>query len=641
MRTDILAFGLMICLWSGTILAQEAGLLESLLESYESEELYQTDFLELLQELQAHPINLNRASARELLRIPFLSAEQARAIVRYRKEQQAFQSAEELLRIPGVSQELFEALRPYITLAPRRKAARVEYRTQLSRPLHSIRAFDEQVFSNPYQLYHRVALRKGERWQAGATWEKDSGEQNWFDLGSFYGQYHWKPGKSTFVLGDFNLRAGQGLLFNSAYGQPVSIEAFQQFDRSQWEQRLKRSSDENAFLRGGLWRWQMNTSTQVSATFSRQRLDASLNEDSTLVKSFDRSGYHRTETEKARQNRVEEQLIALGFFREFSSGQAGVQYASIRYNLPLLTRFGAPRQAWDYWSGFYSWQRGALTGQGEAALLANRFPALQQSLLIRSPIAGLRYGVLAYYYHPDYWAYHSRGFGQVGAPAQNRAGYLLSVQVRPFPGAVWAAYFRNNRPARQADEFRFVQRTRQVQWRQKWRDSELTLRYTRRIRKGQAGLSRYPERTRENLRFQIRTQVRRGLRLINRLEISWADSALVSARNYGISFYQDWKYRGPSGLQIQLRWTQFDIPAYDFRIYEFENDLPGNFRNILLNDRGYKWFILLSYRPSEQWRLSFKYREIWFPDQEQLGSGFLTVLGNRKQELRFQLALKY
>jgi hypothetical protein len=143
------------------------------------------------------------------------------------------------------------------------------------------------------------------------------------------------------------------------------------------------------------------------------------------------------------------------------------------------------------------------------------------------------------------------------------------------------------------------------------------------------------------LRFHIETHISKSLRLSHRIEASWVSPSRQLTKTHGISFYQDIRYRAGRNVGIQVRWTQFEIPDYDYRLYEFENDLPGNFRNILLNDRGFKWFALVSWSISGRWNIALKYREIYYPDETTLGSGLDTVWGNRKQEIRVQAQITY
>ena len=127
------------------------------------------------------------------------------------------------------------------------------------------------------------------------------------------------------------------------------------------------------------------------------------------------------------------------------------------------------------------------------------------------------------------------------------------------------------------------------------------------------------------------------------MEFSWVNSTdfLEGEKHYGFTIYLDVRYRVSSSFSIQTRWTQFDVSDYDLRLYEFETDLPGNFRNILLNGRGYKWFLVVNYKLGSRWRFSLKYREIRYPDEETLGSGLDTIFGNQKRHIRVQLQVLY
>lgn len=62
------------------------------------------------------PLNINEASPEELVFLPGIGAETARAIVQYRAEHGAFSRAEELLEVSGIGQAKLEEILPYITL---------------------------------------------------------------------------------------------------------------------------------------------------------------------------------------------------------------------------------------------------------------------------------------------------------------------------------------------------------------------------------------------------------------------------------------------------------------------------------------------------------------------------------------------
>ena len=61
------------------------------------------------------PVDLNRASIAELLRLPGIGASRTREIIRYRRGHQ-FKRTSELLRIPGIGRKTFLKLRALVTV---------------------------------------------------------------------------------------------------------------------------------------------------------------------------------------------------------------------------------------------------------------------------------------------------------------------------------------------------------------------------------------------------------------------------------------------------------------------------------------------------------------------------------------------
>jgi hypothetical protein len=621
----------------GQLHAQEIPQYEDILESFETEENTQIDFLEILQHLEDNPINVNSATIRELLRIPFLNQQLAREIVHHRNRNGGYKNETDLLNVEGLSEELLSAISPLIVFKPIRRNPVVDYRVQLGRPLHTIRGYDEPPdrnhYKNPYYLYHRLRWNPGPDIRAGFIWEN----------GSFFLTYHWRKAKSHVLVGDFNLEVGQRLLFSNPYGFPLSIGTTYPFTQTPFRWRPKSAVDENAFLRGVLWDFAPFESSVFTVSYSRHDIDANLSDDSSFVRSIYSSGYHRTATEESKKKRLSEEIISGGFFKDFITEQAGIQISRTSYSLPISIDDETGRQNFTYLSGYYSSTRGLLKLQGEAVLLNGKFPAIQQTLLVKSPNPRMFYSALVYYHHPNYWSFHGRSFGKTSASPSNELGYFLSVSAHIFPTTEIAAYFHAARPVRSFDDFTFLKRSQQFRVIQKLNNSRILLRYTRRIRKGAVAAPTQKfsisEQQTDILRFHIETKLSKQLLLTHRVEASWFNPPAEAGKRHGISFYQDFRYRPAQSLSMQFRWTQFEIPDYDYRLYEFENDLPGNFRNVLLNSRGFKWFFLISYKFVSKWNVALKYRETHYPDEVILGSGLDTVLGNRRREVRAQLQI--
>ncbi len=65
----------------------------------------------------AHAINLNTASATELMQLPHIGQQTAERIVLFRKEHGRFKRPEEVMNVKGVGETSFARLKPFLTVA--------------------------------------------------------------------------------------------------------------------------------------------------------------------------------------------------------------------------------------------------------------------------------------------------------------------------------------------------------------------------------------------------------------------------------------------------------------------------------------------------------------------------------------------
>ncbi|GAA3407557.1 ComEA family DNA-binding protein [Paenibacillus hodogayensis] len=63
-------------------------------------------------------IDLNRATAAELIKLPGIGPSKAQAIVDHRDRQGSFRSIDELKKVKGIGAKTFETLKPLITVGP-------------------------------------------------------------------------------------------------------------------------------------------------------------------------------------------------------------------------------------------------------------------------------------------------------------------------------------------------------------------------------------------------------------------------------------------------------------------------------------------------------------------------------------------
>lgn len=64
-----------------------------------------------------HAINLNTATATELMQLPHIGQKTAERIVLFRKEHGPFRRPEEVLNVKGIGEKSFAQLKPFLTTA--------------------------------------------------------------------------------------------------------------------------------------------------------------------------------------------------------------------------------------------------------------------------------------------------------------------------------------------------------------------------------------------------------------------------------------------------------------------------------------------------------------------------------------------
>jgi competence ComEA-like helix-hairpin-helix protein len=66
----------------------------------------------------SHPIDLNRASAADLERVPGIGPATAKAILEFRQKSGRFHSVDDLLSVRGIGPKKLARMRPYLTVEP-------------------------------------------------------------------------------------------------------------------------------------------------------------------------------------------------------------------------------------------------------------------------------------------------------------------------------------------------------------------------------------------------------------------------------------------------------------------------------------------------------------------------------------------
>ena len=155
--------------------------------------------LEELDSFRSRPLEVNRASRARLLDSGLLSAYQVAALADYRSVSGDILSFSELELVDGFGKEAVTALRPFLSLSSSRVPGSAVKDTVLVSQSAVVRVTLKDV-GGKYRL-------TAGHFEGGGAWRGRDG--------TFHALYRTRHGKV--LLGDFNVRYGQGLAFWSAF----------------------------------------------------------------------------------------------------------------------------------------------------------------------------------------------------------------------------------------------------------------------------------------------------------------------------------------------------------------------------------------------------------------------------------------
>jgi hypothetical protein len=360
MKTLLLSSALLsatFCLW-----AQQEKHLQQLIDDIagmpDMDVPYETLYENLVQ-LFSEPYDLNRVTAKELHLLGFLSSQQINALIQHREAFGDFLSPYELQSVEGFDEVTIERLLSFVRVyEPESRLDRsvfkriAENRNAYFMASHARvlqrRAGDDSTFlGSPDQLKVRFRSSRPGDFSLGFILEKDAGEpfvfeSLWrpgFDHLSFHVQLQNKGIIENFVVGDYQVQAGQGLLLGGLFGLGKSgSETVNTLRRANIGGLPFSSSNENGALRGVIATIRSGAHMRVTAFYSNAPRDASVEGDSTdsqLATALRTSGLHRTENEIEGRAAIHEINTGLVINRTSARLDAGVVLNSIIFNTPV------------------------------------------------------------------------------------------------------------------------------------------------------------------------------------------------------------------------------------------------------------------------------------------------------------------
>lgn len=354
-----------------------------------------------LENLVQTPLQLNRAEREELLRIPFLNEEQTDTLLAYRTRRKGILAMGELMLLKNFDY----TTRRWLSLFARCDSAFIKppytndnhrlFSHKFSEGKHEVETRIDIPFykregqkhpSKPtasnyfvgnavhHVLRYRYNLKKELAY--GLTIEKDAGEPVGkkgfypYDYQSAYLYLNPKHRSWSFIVGDFEMRGGRGLIYGKQFfGSRALFASRQRTSPANFKPHT--STDEASFFRGGAFSFSKR-SWHINVFASYRKLDARIENDTARI--ILSTGLHRTMNEISRRRNLG--CFTSGTTIGLNKGRWGIEllgcYAHYDKTVSPTPRFYNTNyfrgQNYGGGSAFYFFKIKRFTLQGETAL---------------------------------------------------------------------------------------------------------------------------------------------------------------------------------------------------------------------------------------------------------------------------------
>jgi hypothetical protein len=655
--------------------------------SEESQDEAQVENLyEDLTYLSQHPVNLNALTPEKLQGLPFLSETQLEKLNQYLARYGPLKSIYELRLVPDLDAETIELLLPFVYVGEPEKRIRnislgevlkygknegfVRFDKCLNKKAGYADISEEELTKNPNKRYvgepfyalFRYNFRYRDKISFGITAEKDAGEPFWTDRhkGFDYYSIHFLLkdfGRlKTFVLGDYRVNFGQGLILNTDFSMGKSSQVINIEKRNS---TIKRhfSVNETDYFRGAAASMRFGKAT-ASLFYSRKKIDATVDTCTQSILSIKKDGLHRTQSEMEKKGAGMLQVFGTSLNVSFGHFTGGVNF--LRYNFDKTVNPDEKPYNRFYFRGKnnmdasidYRYKIPGFTIFGETAICRNDAPATINGIIFELA-SYCRFSVLYRYYDKQYHAFFARAFSE-GSGTQNESGVYMGWDFIPVAKWKLAAY---------ADFFRFPWLRYGVDTPSEGFDGLVQLDYTLNRKAGMFLRYRYKNKE-ENVssRYLDNTFHTHPIEDVftHRWRYRFTYSAIFSLNgkttvDYNL-YHPAGAETGSKGFLVsqEVEWAPKRIPVsvdlmvarfrtddYDSRVYAYEKNVLYAFYVPFFYGNGFRMVFNLRYAPEKNIVVYFRFAQTRYFDRDIIGSGLEAIDGNTKNDISCLLKWRF
>ena len=585
---------------------------------------YEASFLlERLSEIEERPAAINTGDEEEIARLFFLTEFQVRVLADYVTRKGDIVSLYELSLLPAFDRETVMLMAPYITLAPSdRKNVFPSGRTTVI-----ITASTRFATEDNTAIGIRSLLRvrhEGPRLSYGVTAENDPGEPFTFndaagpDFLSGHLMYRGRGFIDRIIIGDYSLRFGEGLVFNSGSWQGSWLSS-PSFMTGRCALSPYTSSEENNFFRGVaclLGRTARGATIFASSNTIDARPLFDGDSNAVAVTNLVKGGLHDSPSAREARNSLTESVAGLHLSWGTDKIRAGLTSAFTWFSMQFqtdtmqaenITAFAGDRLlnvSADFKAG-----TGPLLFFTEAGFSFPGSWAATGGIRAR-PSDRVTFNILARHFSPGYHAFHSGAFCASTA-ASNETGLAASLHLevaRHLFASAGADHYRVPWPRYRSSSPGYGNRTEIKCEYLPRNDLSLRLTYTSAGREydleNKSGISLSETRNRRLLAFTFSCSPVENISLTTRVSAS----QIAPSGEKGFLLCQDISYSFHNApLRLWLRYALCSSDGYDSRLYAWENDLLHSFSVPAMYGECSRAFVMISWKPFEKLELRAKY----------------------------------
>lgn len=655
---------ILLFLFSSVSYTQEhQQLLENLIEitaENSEEEIDINELIETWETLLNYPININQAETDDFSSLLFLNDFQVKNIIQYRKQNGTIYSIYELAQIEGLDKSSIQNLQPFIRFEESGKQLkslgkpRCELIMRNTRTLERSQGYLEKTYHGAPEKYYLRFKRTSSKINFGFTTEKDPGEpffsgenKTGFDFYSFYS--NCRISKHKLFIGDYHLRAGQGLVIWQGFASGKSPEVNQVYKSNQGI-RSYSSTDENRFFRGVATELNFKHG-QMVLFYSAKKIDANIeiSGEEKHATSFQTSGLHRTTGEIEDKNTVRENVTGWLFSYAHKNFKLGFTATFTKFDHELKLKeqpsnkfLFQGNEIYNYGLNYkYSFKKIFLFGE-VASGSSNGIALLNGALL--HPADNLELSVVYRNFAKRYNTMYGQTISEY-SKTNDEKGLYIGAKLLPFPNISISAFhdFFSSRWIKHQTVA--PPNGNETYFQIKYTPSDALNFYVRYFseKKDQQiksfGLKFNKTQETKRLRFNLDIQVNEIIALKSRAECSFFRH---ENKEQGLLLFQDIKYTSQKiPLNFQLRFAWFDTDGYSSRIYAYENDLLYNYSVPALHGQGTRIYVNGKYKIGKQTEIWLKLSRTQFYNQQSIGSGLAMITGDRKTDIKLQFRYRF